>query len=52
MKWPNTKLAATAIAVIVTISGINCRKQNTSLPAPSGKAASDDTAAKANVRKP
>ncbi|MHC4085171.1 MAG: hypothetical protein ACYSU5_08200 [Planctomycetota bacterium] len=44
MKWPNTKLAATAIAVIVTISGINCRKQNTSLPAPSGKAASDDTA--------
>jgi hypothetical protein len=45
MKWPTTKLAATAIAVIVTISGINCRKQNTSLPAPSGKAASDDTAA-------
>ncbi len=48
MKWPKTQLtvtAVTAIVVIVIISGINCRKQNTSLPAPSGKADGDDTAA-------
>jgi hypothetical protein len=41
----NTKLATAAVVVFVTISGINCRKQNTSLPAPSGKAAVDDVAA-------
>ncbi len=45
MKWPKTKLATAAVVVIVTISGINCRKQNTSLPAPSEKADVDDTAA-------
>jgi hypothetical protein len=45
MKWPKTKLATTAVVVIVTISGINCRKQNTSLTAPPEKAAGDDTAA-------
>jgi hypothetical protein len=45
MKWPKAKLATAAVVVVVTISGINCCKQNTSLPAPSGKAVSDDTAA-------